>query len=105
MARARAELVDSQDNLAAAAALLWLRRFLGTKRGRNRVKPLSQSRFADRLATHLGTVLPQSTLSDWEGGEGVVPYAVLVAASRVLSQEIGRPVTVDEFLSTEFKKP
>jgi transcriptional regulator with XRE-family HTH domain len=63
---------------------------------------MSQGKLGELLADDLGAPISQTTISNWEGGEGVVPYTVLMAASRLLGKRLGRAVTVEEFVTGDF---
>jgi hypothetical protein len=82
-------------------AIKRVRFWLSEVRGRT----VRQGELAELVAKATGTKpFSQPAISEWEGN-GRAPAFFIVGMAQVLSEELGRPVSVDDLLSDEFKKP
>lgn len=67
---------------------------------------ISQGELSRLVADRTGTKpFAQSAVSSWEKGEDSAPAIFLIGARLVLSDVLGRSVSIDDLLSDEFKKP
>jgi hypothetical protein len=92
----KGDFIETEANEEAGRVMRRIRLALAEN---TRRRIVSQAEFGALLARALGTEpIAQSTISEWEGGKAGVPAAVLIAATRVASERLGRPAT-DELLS------